>query len=98
MDRSSSSLLLSWLLVPVGAILVESALSLPRQPYTGLLLKNALVAEVIPGSPADRAGLLPGDRIEIPAEQRGRRFQRRPLEDRAPAVAGRRAPARVAGA
>src|SRR5436309_2358369 len=84
MDRSSSSLLLSWLLVPVGAILVESALSLPRQPYTGLLLKNALVAEVIPGSPADRAGLLPGDRIEIPAEQRGRRFQRRPLEDAVP--------------
>src|SRR5437762_275377 len=37
MERSASSLL-SWLLVPVAAMLVASAVSLPQRPYTGLVL------------------------------------------------------------
>ena len=40
MDRGTSSHPLSWLLVPVAAALVASALSLPAQPYTGLVMRQ----------------------------------------------------------
>jgi len=55
--------ILSWMLVPVSAVLVFSALSLARQPYTGLVLRDEWVAAVVPGSPAERAGLARGDRL-----------------------------------
>ena len=55
--------MLSWMLLPVSAVLVFSALSLSRQPYTGLVLRDAWVAAVEPGSPAERAGLARGDRL-----------------------------------
>ena len=55
--------MLSWMLLPVCAVLVFSALSLGRQPYTGLLLRENWVAGVEPGSPAERAGLARGDRL-----------------------------------
>lgn len=77
MDRGSSSPLLAWMLVPVAAALVLSALSLPHQPYTGLVLQGDRVAVVIAGSPAERAGLAPGDRLVPPAGQP--RFTRSPL-------------------
>lgn len=56
--------LLSWLLLPAAALLVQSALTLDRQPYTGIVLRDDYVAEVIPGSPGARAGLSAGDRLE----------------------------------
>ncbi len=62
MDRSASSLF-SWLLVPVAALLVLSAVSLPQRPYTGLVQRDAEVISVLPGSPAARAGARPGDRL-----------------------------------
>src|SRR6185503_6794968 len=49
--------LLSWLLVPAAALLVASALTLDRQPYTGIVSRDDLVAAVDPGSPGERAGL-----------------------------------------
>ena len=46
MDRGPSSDLLSWLLLPVCAVLALSALGIARQPYTGLLLRDDWVAAV----------------------------------------------------
>jgi len=69
MDRGMSSPLLTWMVVPVTVALVLSALSLPRQPYTGLVLRGDWVAAVVPGSPAERAGLAQGDRVVAPAGQ-----------------------------
>src|SRR5437879_1339160 len=63
MDRGPSSHLLSWLLLPVCAVLALSALGIARQPYTGLLLRDDWVAAVEPGSPAARAGIARGDRL-----------------------------------
>ena len=63
MDRGTSSPLLSWLLLPVTAALILSALSLPLQPYTGLVLRGDQVVAVDPGGPAERAGLAPGDHL-----------------------------------
>ena len=62
MERSASSLL-SWLLVPVAAMLVASAVSLPQRPYTGLVLRGTEVITVLPGSPGERAGARAGDRL-----------------------------------
>jgi serine phosphatase RsbU (regulator of sigma subunit) len=64
--RPTTSALLAWLLVPVAAYLVQSALSLPERAYTGLALRGDLVATVEPGSPGERAGLRPGDRLRAP--------------------------------
>ena len=77
MDRGSSSPLLAWMLVPVAAALVLSALTLPQQPYTGLVLHGDRVAAVVPGSPAERAGLAAGDHL-VPREGQPR-FTRSPL-------------------
>ena len=62
MDRGASAHL-SWMLLPVCAVLALAALSLPHQPYTGALLRGDWVARVEPGSPAARSGLAPGDRL-----------------------------------
>ncbi len=62
MDRSASSLL-SWLVVPIAALLVVSAWSLPHRAYTGFLSRNGEVVTVLPGSPAARAGARAGDRL-----------------------------------
>ncbi len=62
MDRGSSPFL-SWMLVPACAVLVLSALSLPRQPFTGLLLRGDQVVSVLPGSPAVRSDLRAADRV-----------------------------------
>ena len=78
MDRGLRNLL-SWMLLPVPAVLVASALSLPRQPYTGLLLREDRVAWVAPGGPAARAGLARGDRLIAPGP-----FSGSPLASAAP--------------
>ena len=83
MDRHPSSLL-SWLLVPVAAVLVMSALTLPRQVYSGLVLKDSRVIRVEPGSPGDRAGLLAGDRLRDPASASQSQYLRGPLGRAAP--------------
>ena len=51
----------AWLLVASAGVLALSALSLPRRPYTGVMLRSDHVAGVVPGSPGDRAGLEAGD-------------------------------------
>src|SRR5882672_10770310 len=81
MDRGASPHL-SWMLVAVSAVLVLSALSLPRQPYTGLLLRGDRVASVMPASPAERAQLQAGDRVlSWPARANA---PQNPLADAAP--------------
>src|SRR6267142_6472038 len=55
--------MLSWTILPVSAVLCFSALSLGRQPYTGIVLRDDWVAAVEPGSPAATAGLARGDRL-----------------------------------
>ena len=73
--------MLSWMILPVSAVLCFSALSLGRQPYTGIVLRDDWVAAVEPGSPAERAGLARGDRlIALDPLQAG------PLAEAAPGV------------
>ncbi len=67
MRHGWSAPLLAWLLIPAATVLVLSALGIPRQPYTGLALQGDRVAGVVPGSPGDRASLLAGDRLTLPA-------------------------------
>jgi sigma-B regulation protein RsbU (phosphoserine phosphatase) len=66
MDRGTAAHPLSWFLLPVAGALIASALSLPGQPYTGLVLREDLVIRVVPGGPGERAGLRAGDRISTP--------------------------------
>src|SRR5262245_20158367 len=63
MDRGPAAHPLTWLLLPAAAVLIASALSLPVQPYTGMVLREDRVVAVIPGGPAARAGLVAGDRL-----------------------------------
>ncbi len=101
MDRGASSPLLTWMLVPVAAALVLSALGLAHRPYAGITLRDDWVAAVVPGGPAARAGLAHGDRIVPPDGQP--RLSRSPLADAVPGRplllwrerAGRLAPVRL---
>ncbi len=70
MHRGWSAPFLAWLLVPAAFVLAQSALSIPRQPYTGVILQGDRVGTVIPGSPGARAGLRAGDRLELPVSSR----------------------------
>ena len=79
MDRGASYRLLSWMMLPVCAVLVLSALSLARQPYTGLMLRGDWVAAVDPGSPGERAGLRRGDRLIEPGSVLTGHLQDHPL-------------------
>jgi serine phosphatase RsbU (regulator of sigma subunit) len=63
MRRGWSGLIPAWLLVASAGLLALSALSLPRRPYTGVMLRSDHVAGVVPGSPGERAGLLAGDHL-----------------------------------
>src|SRR5437667_2653792 len=65
MHRGWSAPHLAWLLVPAAGVLALSAVSLPRQPYTGLILQSDRVAGVVPLSPAARALLTPGDQLRV---------------------------------
>ena len=51
----------------VGGVLIASALTLPYQPYTGVVLHDDRVISVAPGSPADLV-VLSADPVETPAE------------------------------
>jgi len=58
---------LSFLLLPVTAALIWTALGLPDRAYTGFVLRGDRVEEVVPGSPAADAGFRVGDRLRSPA-------------------------------
>lgn len=66
MKPTPASILHAVLLAIVTAMLVQSAWELPHRPYLGLALSGDLVASVDPGSPGERAGVLPGDRLSRP--------------------------------
>src|SRR5262245_3959685 len=54
------------LLVPVAAALAWTANGLPERAFTGFVLRGDVIEVVLAGSPAARAGLLPGDRLIDP--------------------------------
>lgn len=65
MDRGPLSLVLSGLLLVVGASVALTALSLPMQPFSGLSLNGRRVVAVMEDGPAERAGIHPGDHIGL---------------------------------
>jgi serine phosphatase RsbU (regulator of sigma subunit) len=79
MHRGWSAPFLAWLLVPAAFVLLHSALGIPQQPYTGVILQGDRVAGVDRGSPGERAGLRTGDRISLPSPRRPGRLEPGPL-------------------
>jgi serine phosphatase RsbU (regulator of sigma subunit) len=63
MERGSTALPLSLLVVPVAGILVASALTLGAHPYLGVTLHRDVAVTVDRGGPAERAGIRAGDRL-----------------------------------
>jgi len=87
MDRGATAHPLSWLLAPVAGALIASALSLPGQPYTGLVLREDRVIQVSPGGPGARAGLRAGDRLSARRPDRaGWRWTQSPTASATPGV------------
>ncbi len=84
MERSPASSLISWILLPVAAYLMWSALSLPWRAYTGLALRGDLVASVDPRSPGERAGVVAGDRLSPAGTAGVRGAERDPLRSATP--------------
>src|SRR5262249_1734987 len=97
----------AWLLMTSAGILALSALSLPRRPYTGAILKSDPAAGGVPGKPGGPGGTTgrrppeirrrAGGRSGLPALPAVRRRARDAAPARAPGR-GRRVAARVAGA
>jgi len=59
-----SRLLGLYLLAPLLLLLeIPVAIHIAQKPYTGLVVHNLIVQEVLPGSPAARAGITPGARV-----------------------------------
>jgi serine phosphatase RsbU (regulator of sigma subunit)/MFS family permease len=56
------------------------------QPYSGLSLQGRRVASVMPGGPADRAGIRPGDHIRLPDPLTSLARARGPLAHALPGV------------
>jgi len=53
-----------YLLAPLLLLLeIPVAIHIAQSPYDGLVIHNLIVQEVVPGSPADRAGIAPGERL-----------------------------------
>ncbi|HEY3217313.1 MAG TPA: SpoIIE family protein phosphatase [Candidatus Eisenbacteria bacterium] len=86
MDRGASTHALSWMILPAAGTLLASALSLPSQPYTGVVLRESQVVQVVPGSPGQRAGLQPGDRLSRSDEDRDNNPFPSPLSDARPGI------------
>jgi sigma-B regulation protein RsbU (phosphoserine phosphatase) len=61
MERGASGSALTLLALPVAALLAISGFDLPRQAFIGVALRLDVVGTVVPGGPAARAGLAPGD-------------------------------------
>ncbi len=86
MDRGPLSVVLSGLLLAVGAAVALTALSLPMQPYSGMSLQGRRVATVMPGGPGDQAGIRPGDVIRLHDAGRSISRARGPLAHALPGV------------
>ena len=71
MEDRLTDRLWTWLLVPATAALLVSSLTLSRHAYTGLSVQDGRIVAVDAGSPGERAGLRPGDRLS-PAGPRQR--------------------------
>lgn len=66
MGRRWTGPLIAALFLPAGLVLGLAARSLPGQTWAGLVLHEDEVVTVVPGGPADRAGIFAGDRLRLP--------------------------------
>ena len=71
MKQGGSGWLLAVLFAATTLTLGGSALSLPVQPFTGLVLQSGRVIRVMAGSPGDQAGLRRGDELFLARDVRG---------------------------
>jgi serine phosphatase RsbU (regulator of sigma subunit) len=88
MDRPAAGFQLRWLMLPASWVLLVCALSLPRQGYTGLVVRpDGRVESVHAGSPGALAGVQPGDRLLAPDTNRsGKVTPADPLASATPGV------------